>query len=73
MIGDLCREAAVLIGVLAPMEMIIAGGGLTMRSVTAIVVLTAVLGALGLWLGLRDEQPARVAARDWYLECADLG
>ena len=55
MVGESCREATVLIGVLAPMEMIIAGGGLTMRSVAAIVVLTAVLGAIGLWLGLRDE------------------
>jgi hypothetical protein len=55
MVGELCRESAVLIGVLAPMEMIIAGGGLTMRSVAAIVVLTVGLGAIGLRLGLRDE------------------
>lgn len=55
MLGEICREAAVLIGVLAPMEMIIVGGGLTMRSVAAIVVLTGALGAIGLGLGVKDE------------------
>lgn len=55
MLGEICREAAVLIGVLAPMELIIVGGGLTTRSAVVIVVVTVGLGAFGLWVGMKDE------------------
>jgi hypothetical protein len=56
MIGESCREAAVLIGVLAPMEAIIVGGGLTPQSILTIVVLSGLLGGLGLFLGLNADE-----------------
>ena len=56
MIGELFREAAVLIGVLAPMETIIVGSGLTARSVVTIVVLSGFFGSVGLYLGLDADE-----------------
>ena len=56
MVGELLREAAVLIGVLAPMETIIVGGGLTTRSVVAIVVLSGFCVGVGLYLGVNTDE-----------------
>jgi hypothetical protein len=56
MVGELCREAAVLIAVLAPMETIIVGNGLTTRSIVTIVVLSSFLGGYGLYLGLNADE-----------------
>ncbi len=56
MIGELLREAAVLIGVLAPMEAIIVGGGLTATSVVTIVVLSGFCVGVGLYLGVNADE-----------------
>ena len=56
MVGELCREAAVLIAVLAPMETIIVGNGLTTRSIVTIVVLSCFLCGYGLYLGLNADE-----------------
>jgi hypothetical protein len=56
MIGELFREAAVLIGVLAPMETIIVGPGLTAVSILTIVVLSGFFGGAGLYLGLNADE-----------------
>ena len=56
MVGELCREAAVLIAVLAPMETIIVGDGLTVRSIVTIVVLSGFCGGIGLYLGVNANE-----------------
>jgi hypothetical protein len=55
MVGELFRETAVLIGVLAPMETIIVGNGLTTTSVVTIVVLSGFFGGVGLYLGVNTD------------------
>jgi len=56
MIGELFREAAVLIAVLAPMETIIVGPGLTAISILTIVVLSGSCVGVGLYLGANADE-----------------
>ena len=48
MIGELLREAAVLIGVLAPLESIVSKEALTFWGIVIIVVLVLVLAGAGI-------------------------
>ena len=52
MLGELGREAGLLVGVLAPLEFIVTHGSLTLRAFVVIVVVTGICLLLGLWLGL---------------------
>jgi hypothetical protein len=48
MIGELLREAALLVGVFAPLDLIVAGKPLTMEVVALIMALASVLAAVGI-------------------------
>jgi hypothetical protein len=52
-LGEFFREAAVLIAVLAPMELLVQNGFLTLRQSGFIVVLTASCAGVGFYLGLK--------------------
>ena len=52
MVGEFLREAGVLIGVLAPLELLVTHGGLTAKSVLVIVVIATPCLVGGVMLGL---------------------
>ncbi len=52
-LGEFFREAAVLIAVLAPMELLIQNGSLTWWQWSRIVVLTVSCAGAGFYLGLK--------------------
>ena len=52
MAGELFREVGVLVGVFAPLEMLVSYGTLTAKEMVAIVVLAGPCLALGMYLGL---------------------
>ena len=52
MLGELFREAGLLVGVLAPLEFIVTHGSLTLHQFIAIVVVTTLCLSLGVVLGL---------------------
>ena len=52
MLGELFREAGLLIGVLAPLEFFVTHGSLTLQQFIAIVVIAGPFLLAGLFLGL---------------------
>lgn len=55
MAGEFLREAAVLIGVFAPLDLGLSSTGLTAPGLGAIVSVVAVSWSIGAYLGLDDE------------------
>ena len=55
MIGELMREAGVLVGVLAPMEALVVGDGLTVTGLLAIVVVSGFCLVVGLYPGVTTD------------------
>ena len=53
--GEFCREAGVLMIVLAPMEQLVTNGRLTALQALGILVLAGSSLACGFWLGLERE------------------
>ena len=54
MIGEFLREAGILVAVLAPLELFVTHGSLTLRAVIGIVVVAGPCLLAGLALGLED-------------------
>jgi cyanate permease len=54
LVGESLREMAVLIAVFAPLDMIVQGWSLTVRSVAAILLTVVPVFALGLFLEVRQ-------------------
>jgi hypothetical protein len=52
MVGEFLREAGVLIAVLAPLELLVTHGSLTVKGILVIVVLAAPCLVAGVMLGL---------------------
>jgi hypothetical protein len=52
MVGELLREAGVLVAVLAPLELLVTHGSLTLRGLTVIVVVAVPCLVVGMYFGL---------------------
>jgi hypothetical protein len=55
MVGELLREAGLLVGVLGPLESLIGGHGLTTIPFMFIVVITGLCLGVGLYLGVDND------------------